>query len=370
MSIVALAFAVLGLTGSKSDVGIVLAAQQFPKALFLLLGGVWADRLARHRVMVVTSLVSGVAQSATAGLLLFHHAQVWSLVLLAACNGSALAFFTPAAQGAVPDTVPEDLLQPANATLRLFQNGTNIAGTALAGILVAAAGPGYAILVDGLSFFVSAVAIGAMRTIEGVRDQATTVFAELREGWREFRSRTWLWAIVVQFSLVNAVQSGSMNVLGPVIAKSRLGGPAAWGAILAAQTAGFVLTGFVMLRLRVRRLLFLGTICVFPMSLPLLALAKPLSAFEIGIAAFAAGAALEVFAVAWYTVLQREVPRRLLSRVSAWDEFGSIVVIPFGLIAAGPVSNAIGTRATLLGSATIIVAATALVLLLRDVRRF
>jgi hypothetical protein len=124
-----------------------------------------------------------------------------------------------------------------------------------------------------------------------------------------------------------------------------------------------------MLRLRARRLLFVGTLCVFPMALPLLALAKPLDAVAIGACAFAGGFALEVFGVAWYTVLQRETPRHLLSRVSAWDDFGSIVFIPLGLAAAGPVSDAIGGRATLLGSAGIIVVTTALVLLVRDVRR-
>jgi hypothetical protein len=197
----------------------------------------------------------------------------------------------------------------------------------------------------------------------------TNVLAELREGWDAFRSRTWLWTIVVQFSFVNAVQSGSLNVLGPAIAKARLGGPAVWGAILTAQAIGYVVTGFLMLRLRIRRLLFFGTLCVFPMALPLIALARPLPAVAIGACAFLGGASLEVFGVAWYTVLQRETPRHLLSRVSAWDDFGSIIFVPLGLAVAGPVSDTIGARATLLGSAAIIVVTTALVLLVRDVRR-
>jgi MFS family permease len=370
MSNIAVAFAILDLTGSKSDVGYVLASQQLPKAVFLLLGGVWADRLPRHRVMVTTSAISGAAQCASAALLLSHDAGVAVLAALAAVNGSASAFFTPASRAALPATVPEALLQPANAMLRLAQNSTMIIGTAAAGALVAAAGPGYAILVDGLTYFGGSAFIGAMRPRAGdVPAARTNVLAELREGWDAFRSRTWLWTIVVQFSFVNAVQSGSMNVLGPAIAKARLGGPAVWGAILAAQAIGYVVTGFLMIRLRVRRLLFFGTVCVFPMALPLLALVRPLSALAIGACAFLGGAALEVFGVAWYTVLQRETPRHLLSRVSAWDDFGSIVFVPLGLAVAGPVSEAIGVRATLLGSAAIIVVTTALVLLVRDVRR-
>jgi MFS family permease len=369
MAIVATAFAILDLTGSKADVGYVLAAQQGPKAVFVLLGGVWADRLPRHRLMVLTNIVSGTAQCGFAALLLTHQAQIWMLAALAAVNGTAAAFFSPAAQGTVPTTVPEAMLQPANAMLRLFQNATNIFGTAAAGVLVAAAGPGYAILVDGASFFVSSGFIGAMRPLRDPGAVRTSVLGELREGWDAFRSRTWLWAIVIQFSFVNAVQSGSMNVLGPAIAKAKLGGAAAWGGILTAQAVGFVACGFLMLRLKVRRLLFVGTLCVFPMALPLLALAKPLPAVAIGACAFVGGASLEVFGVAWYTVLQREVPRRLLSRVSAWDEFGSVIFIPLGLAAAGPVSNAVGARATLVGAAIVIVAATALVFSARDVRR-
>jgi MFS family permease len=370
MALVATAFAILDLTGSKSDVGYVLAAQQGPRAVFLLLGGVWADRLPRQRVMVLTNMISGTSQCVSASLLLTHHAQIWMLAALAACNGTSAAFFTPAAQGSIPATVPEHLLQAANAMFRLFQNGTTIFATAAAGILVASAGPGYAILTDGLTFFAGSVFLASMRPLTVKREPRSSVLRELGEGWEAFRSRTWLWAIVIQFSFVNAVQSGSMNVLGPAIAKARLGGAAVWGAVLTAQAVGFVACGFLMLRLKVKRLLFVGTLCVFPMALPLLALAPPLPAVAIGACAFAGGASLEVFGVAWYTVLQREIPGRLLSRVSAWDEFGSVIFIPIALGVAGPVSNAIGARATLVGSATVIVAATALVLLAADVRRF
>jgi MFS family permease len=370
MSNVAIAFAILDLTGSKADVGYVLASQQIPKAAFLLLGGVWADRLPRHQLMVATSAISGTTQCAAAALLLSGHANVYSLAALAATNGSAAAFFTPASRAVVPATVSGLMLQPANALLRLAQNSTLIFGTAAGGGLVAAAGPGYAILIDGLTFFAGAGLIGAMRPRDGdAPTPRTNVLRELREGWDAFRSRTWLWTIVVQFAFVNAVWAGSLNVLGPVIANARLGGAAVWGAILAAQAIGFVLTGLLMLRVRVQRLLFLGTVCVFPIALPLFALAKPLPAVAIGACAFAGGASLEVFGVAWYTVLQRETPRHLLSRLSAWDDFGSLVFVPLGLAAAGPVANLIGTRATLLGSGAIIVASTALVLFVRDVRR-
>ena len=219
MAPVAIAFAVLELTGSKADLGFVLAARQIPQIFFLLVGGVWADRLPRHRVMVVTSCVSGASQATLAVLLLTGEAHIWHLLILALVNGSSTAFFFPASAGIVPQTVPQELLQQANALLRLGINATLIAGAALGGLLVAATSPGWAILVDACSFLVGAVFIGLMRLPAGLRVQGSTVLAELHDGWREFRSRTWLCAIVAQFAIVNAAVTGAMDVLGPVVSK-------------------------------------------------------------------------------------------------------------------------------------------------------
>jgi MFS family permease len=368
MAPVALAFAVLDLTGSKSDLGLVLAARQLPQIVLLLFGGVWADRLPRHRIMVWSNLVSGASQATVAALLLTHHASIGILAAFAAINGSSSAFFFPASTGIVPQTVPDPLLQQANATLRLALNATNIGGAALGGVIVAAAGPGYAIAIDAASYALAALALQAMRVRPPERTGATSMLHELHAGWRDFWSRPWLWAIVIQFGLVNAAYTGALLVLGPAVAKSHLGGPAAWAAVLVAMQVGLICSGLVLLRWRPQRILRTATLAVFGFALPLVALARPEALVVVLAAAFAAGVCSEIFGVLWDTTYQQEIPRNMLSRLSAYDALGSWVLMPVGFAVAGPVSSVVGTRATFLGSAALIVVATALTFLSRDVR--
>ena len=368
MAPVALAFAVLDLTGSTADLGIVLASRSVATIVLVLFGGVWADRLPRHRVMVLSNVGSGVSQAAVAALLLTGQAQVWHLAVFGAVNGATSAFFFPASTGIVPQTVPAGLLQQANATLRLALNATNIGGAALGGLLVAATSPGWAIAADASSYGVAALALARMRVRAAERTGATTVFEELRGGWHDFRSRTWLWAIVLQFGVVNAVFVGALNVLGPDVAKRHLGGAAAWGIVLTATSVGLVCSGLLLLRWRPRRLLRTASLAVFGMALPLLALARPETLAVVVVAAFAAGFLTEIFGVLWDTTYQQEIPPDRISRVTAYDALGSWVLIPIGFAVVGPVAAAVGNRATLLGSASLVVAATALVFLSRDVR--
>ena len=368
MAPVALAFAALDLTGSNTDLGIVLAARQLPVILFLLIGGVISDRLPRHRVMVLSNLVSGASQACVAALILTGHAQIWELAALAAVNGMSSAFFFPASSGIVPQTVPLGLLQQANATLRLGLNGTSIIGAAIGGILVAAIGPGWAIAVDAASYGIAAAALAAMHLPPNLRIEGSTILHELRVGWRDFWARTWLWAIVLQFGVVNAFQNGAVMVLGPGVAKAHLGGPAAWGAILTATSAGLVSSGFLMLRWRPRRILLVATLAVFPFALPLLALAIPAPLPVVIVAAFAAGFSIEIFGVLWDTSMQQEVPQEKLSRLYAYDALGSLALTPLALAVLGPIAGAIGSRATFVACAILVVGATVPVLFSRDVR--
>jgi MFS family permease len=365
---IGLAFAVLDLTGSKADLGYVLAARSLPQVVFLLLGGVWADRLPRHVVMVESSLASGASQLAVGALLLSGSARIWELAALAAVNGTSSAFFYPASSGVVPQTVPDGILQQANALLRLGLNATTIVGASIGGLLVAATSPGVAIVADGVTFLLGAVFVGLMHLPPGARVPGSTILHELRVGWGEFRSRTWLWAIVAQFSIVNAAAGGSTNVLGPAVSKAHFGGAAWWGAALTAQALGLVLCGTMMLRYRPRRLLLVATLAIFPMALFPLSLAWAGAAIVVVACAFLAGFFVEIFGVLWSTAMQQQIPRDRLSRVSAYDALGSFVFVPIGLAAAGPIAEAAGTRTTLVGAAVLIVVPTALVLLSRDVR--
>ncbi|HVV57696.1 MAG TPA: MFS transporter [Gaiellaceae bacterium] len=365
---IGLAFAVLDLTGSKADLGYVLAARALPQVIFLLFGGVLSDRLPRHHVMVASSIVSGASQLAAGALVLAGGARIWELAALAAVNGTSSAFFFPASTGVLPQVVPLDSLQQANALLRLGINATTIVGASIGGLLVAATSPGVAILVDGVTFALGAVFIGLMHLPPGERVPGSTMLHELRVGWREFSSRTWLWAIVVQFSVVNAAESGAVNVLGPAVSKAHFGGAAWWGAALTAQSLGLVLCGTMMLRYRPRRILLVATLAIFPMALFPLSLARPVAAPLVVLAGFLAGFFVEIFGVLWDTAMQQEIPHDRLSRVSAYDAVGSYVFTPLGLAVVGPVAQAFGTRGTLLGAAALVALPTALVLLSRDVR--
>ena len=365
---VALAFAVLDLTGSKTDLGLILAAREIPLIVFLLVGGIWADRLPRNRVMVGANIVSGLAQAVTATLLITGNAEVWHLAALAAVNGAASAFFFPASAGIVPQTVPVSLLQQANALLQLAMNTAMIGGAAIAGFLVAGFGPGWAIAVDAGTFLLAASLIALMRLPAVVREHAPNFLHELAVGWREFRSRAWLWSIVLQFSFLLMTVMGAFLVLGPVVADEELGGPKAWGAILTGWSAGLVLGGLVGLRYRPRRMLLAATLGILALPLPLIALGFPLSVPAIAAAAFVAGVGNEIFGLLWHTTMQQEIPADKLSRVYSYDALGSIGLVPIGYALAGPAAEAFGVRATLWGAAAIGIGVTLAVLLVRDVR--
>lgn len=366
---VALAFAVLDLTGSKTDLGLILACREIPLVVFLLVGGIFADRIPRNKVMMSANVVSGFAQAATAALLITGNAEVWHLAALASVNGGASAFFFPASAGVVPQTVPSPLLQQANALLQLAMNSAMIGGAAIAGFLVAGVGPGWAIAVDAGTYLLAAGFIALMRLPAVARERAANMLHELSEGWHEFRSRTWLWVIVLQFSLLLMVTMGAFSVLGPVVADGELGGAKAWGAILTAWTAGLVTGGLIGLRFRPRRMLVAATVGILAIPTPLIALGFPLSVPAIAAVAFVAGIGNEVFGLLWNTTMQQEIPTDKLSRVYSYDALGSIGLVPLGYALAGPAADAFGVRATLWGAAAIGIAVTLVVLAVPSVRR-
>lgn len=364
---VALAFAVLEI-GDASDLGLVLAAATIPQILFILIGGVFADRLPRHTVMVWSDLVSGAAQAALAALILLEVVELWHFVALQVVRGTASAFFFPASIAIVRDVVTGGRIQPANALLSLTRNGTMILGAAAAGGVVAFVGTGWALAFDALTYAVGAAFLAALKLPRDARVAARNLLAELREGWSEFRGRTWLWVIVVEFAFLNATSAGAYHVLGPVVAKEELGGAAAWGLIGAATGVGLFAGAIFLTRWRPARPLVaasLGIALVVPLYW-LLAEAAPLALLLA--AAVLYGIGHDVFGILWNTALHEHVPREVLSRVSSYDALGSIVFMPVGYAVAGPVAAAIGVSETLWLSGALFLAATAAVLLVADVR--
>jgi MFS family permease len=366
---VALAFAVLDdLDSSASALGLVLAAIWVPQVFFILVGGIWADRLRRNLVMVSTDLVMFAAQATVALLLITGNAQLWQLVALQLVRGTANAFFFPASSGLVPHVVSPGRLQQANALLRLAHSSTAVVGAGLAGLVVAAVGSGPALAFDAATFLVSAALLLRIRVPAAAAAASRSFLRELREGWHEFSSRSWLWSIVVQFMFINAFTSGTFFVLGPVVAQQELGGASAWGAILAAEAAGMVLGGLLVLRAKPTRILLVASFGIL-LSAPvciLLAIPAPLPA--IAGAGLLAGLGAEVFGVLWDTAMQQQIPHDRLSRVYSYDALGSFVCIPIGLSVAGPLADLLGVRTALFLAAGVVVAATAAVLTVDEVR--
>lgn len=366
---VALAFAVLEVSGSAAALGIVLAARTLPQVGFLLVGGVVADRLPRHRVMVVAGVASGVTQAVAAGLLLGHVATVPLLAVVELLNGVAFSFSSPALAGLVPQLLPAPLLQSGNAALALVRSSIAVVGAAVGGIVVAVTSPGVALAFDAATFLVGAALLARIRLPAGARLAVGSAFADLREGWRAFRSRQWLWVVVAQFSVVNACLSGVVFVLGPVVADRYLAGARSWGFVLAADAAGAVLGGLVALRWRPRRLLLVATLAVFGETPFLLAIGAHPGTVALVAAALLGGVCIEQFGILWDTALQQHVPGDLLSRVSSYDSLGSFVAIPVGQAVAGPVAAAIGVAETAYAAAALVTLVTALTLLAPGVRR-
>ncbi|MEV6521017.1 MFS transporter [Longispora sp. NPDC051575] len=365
---VALAFAVLDLTGSVTDLGLVVGARSVANVVFLLFGGVLADRLPRSLILIGSSTLSAISQGAIAALFLTGHATIPILVALAAVNGTVSAFTYPASAAILPQTVPAGERQAANAFSRLVTNGAMIVGAPVGGLLIAATSPGWGLAVDAASFLLSGVLFALLRVPSVARSgMGDSVLRELLSGWREFSSRTWLWAVVLGFMFLNAAEVAAQSVLGPGIAKETIGA-GGWGTVLGIQTAGMVLGALVSMRLRVRRLLRLGVVAVGALCLLPLALAFAPTLPALAVAGFVAGVCVEQFSVAWETSMQQEVPPEMLARVYSYDMLGSFVAIPIGQMAAGPISQAIGVKPTLVGCAAVILLATGGMLAVRKVR--
>jgi MFS family permease len=374
---IALAFAVLDITGSASDLGLVVGARTLLNVIFLLFGGVLADRLPKHLLMVGSNVVAGVSQATAATLVLTHTANIPLLIGLAGVNGIAAALSMPASSALLPRTVPEESRQQANALSRISLNSAQIFGAPIAGVVVAAAGPGWGIAVDASSFLLAALCFARVRVPEAplrVPEAAVTgpverpsIFADLRTGWSEFRSREWLWVVVVGFCVWNAAYSGGIAVLGPVIAKSNFGSQG-WGFVLGAQTAGMIVGGLIALRLRLRRLLYFGVAACFGMVLPLAMLGAYPHVLVLVPCAFLGGLLLEQFGVAWETTMQEHVPADKLARVYSYDMLGSFLAMPIGEVAVGPIAAVTSVEATVLGAAALMFLAVVGMLTSRDVR--
>jgi MFS family permease len=367
-SLVGVSFAVLDAGGSAADLSYVLAAQIAPSLVFTLIGGVVADRIAPQRVIAAANLLIAAGEGTFGVLVLTGRPPLWQMIVLETLTGTGMAVFYPASQALLPVVAPGELLQQGSAMSRLAMNAAQMTGSAIAGVVVAAIGPGWALAFCAIGVAGTVPALLSIRA--GARDRlpGAGLLADIREGWTEFRSHTWLWVIVGQYCIIMMAWYGAFQVLGPVVAKAHLGGPAAWGAITASESVGLVAGGlFALGRAPRRPMLFVAAIGAAIALAPLsLAMLWPLPL--ICLASFGVGALTEIMMVQWTVAMARNIPPERLARVSAYDALGSMMAMPLGALAAGPVAAMIGVRQAQYAAAAAIIAVTAVALIPRGVR--
>lgn len=378
ISSVALSFAVLAVTkspehphGDAAAVSFVLAAQLTPMLVFSLVGGVLADRFRPQRVMMAANLSAAGGEGLAALLLFTHAANTWNLMFAAVLMGTGGALFYPSSQSLIPRLVPEDRMQAASSLSRLAQSSMLMIGAALGGVVVSGFGPGWAMGLDAALLLIGTTPLLriTVTALERSAERAPSMLHELREGWVEVRSRTWLWAVIACYAAVLAGWFGGFMVLGPEVAKARLGGAGAWATIISCDGLGILLGGIAGLVYQVKRPMFVGTILTFAFALPpiVMGLGGPL--WAISAVSVLAGFSGEYFMILWMVALTRHIPQDKLARVYSYDALGSLSASPLGDLIAGPASNAVGSKAVQLGAGAVIIGATGLTFMSRQVRQ-
>lgn len=365
---VALAFAVIDLGGRATELGLVVGAYALAEVLSVLLGGVLGDRMPRVMLMSVSNAAAALTQVAVAASIIGGWGSIEMLMLIGILHGSVAALGGPASRAITPQTVPAAALPRAVALRRLGQNLAQILGFGVAGVLVVAVGPGWALAVDGATFVVAAACFSRIRVVPIDTGERTGMLTELRLGTREVLARTWLWVLILQALIYHLFYGGAQGVLGPLVVEDALG-RSAWGWSLSAMMLGFAVGGLVTLRWRPRRLLavgvgFLSLTALFPAAM---AYADSLALLLAG--AFLHGFGLEIFSVAWELAIQQNISPAKLSRVYSLDLVGSFVARPLGLALTGPVAEHVGYTTWLAVIATILATLTLGALGIPSIRR-
>jgi MFS family permease len=356
MASLALVFAVLDSGGDAADLGYVLAAGIVPEVVFMIGGGVIADRFGRRQVMLAADLLRTTSQALLAVLVFAAHPPIAVFAVLAGIVGVGNAFFVPAFNGLLVEIAPTHELGDANALFGMAQSATTVVGPALAGVLVALAGPATVLALDAASYAISALALAGLELPKLSRASRSSIVHDLAEGWAEFTSRTWLWVTTVQFALFNLLAWGPFLVLGPVLAKAYLGGAGAWGVVLGLYGAGSVVGGLVALGRRPQRPLLIATISTFGYAAPLALLAFGAPLLEVAAGALIAGLGSAGFNIYWDASIQQQVPAAAQARVYAFGLVGAYSAGPIAFAAAGPVATLVGAHLVLgVGAAWIVI---------------
>lgn len=350
MGAVALTFAVLEITDSASALGIVLAAHSIPMLVFLLVGGVVADRFGPIRVIQTCNAAAAVSNIAIGALLLSDTATLPLVAALTAINGVAAATAMPALGAMLPRLIPTPHLQQANVLASMLRSSTTILGPTLGGLLVVGVGPGWAIALNGVTFAAAAALLLGVRLAHTPRAGATSAWHDLREGWDYVRSTEWLWVVILAFCGICALHQGGFLTLGPVIAKATSIGVGGWGLILSSEAIGLIITSVALLRIRLERPLLWGMLGTALWGAPMIVLGIHPDLVTMIVAGCVAGMGIEIFGLAWNLALQEHVPPAMLPRAISYDALGSFAAIPLGQLGAGPLASALGTGPVVTGA--------------------
>ena len=352
--VVAIALYVTQTTGSATGLGLILASQALPLVALLLFGGVWADRLPRHRIMVVTDLTRAALHTLLAVLIFAGAVPVWQLCVIEAMFGAAMAFFQPAYTGLIPQTVPEHLIQDARALTQSMENVAFLVGPALATALVLGLGAGEAFAFDAATFLLSAVLLRRVRPRpRGESAPAAPVWRELKAGFAEVRSRAWVWVTIVVFAGALLCVFVPWYALAPIVARTAYGSAGVFGLLESVAGAGAVCGAIAGARWRPARPLKMGLLLVSSWPLLGLLFAARAPLMLVTVMALGTGFGIALLMIWWETALAEHIPPHALSRVSACDWMGSLALVPLGYLIVGPVSDALGVR-TVLGFGAVI----------------
>lgn len=367
MTPVALAFGILDKTDNVGALGLVLAANTVPMVAFVMLGGVFADRLPRKVVLLVSQGAAAATQALTAAWFFSDSRSVALVSMLAAANGLSIAFSGPALRGILAELVHSTALEKANAARSFSRNSFRLLGPTVAGILVASSGAGWALAVDSACLTVAAI-LFAFLPMEGAMKTQASILADLREGVSAYFSHDWLWAVTISFFAANCIYAAVWLVMGPVVAERDFGA-ASWGAILGTLAAGQMAAGLIVYAWRPRRPLVTVQLGSLAFVVAFLMLGFGFNPVLIGIAAFFAGVGMAASTIIWESHLQREISPSMLSRVASIDMLGSFSSVPLGQLIAPFMILSLGIETSIYVASVVYVLAIVSPLMLKQVRK-
>jgi MFS family permease len=369
MSPIALAYGVLSIPGATGrDLSLVMSARYFPLVAFMLFGGVIGDRFQRNRIVGGTDVLGSFITGVSALSLIGGFAHIWLFVAVGAVFGFLNALWWPAMSGVLPAIVPKEKLQDGNAIIGLVSNIGYIFGTLMAGVIVSTVNPGWGLLVDSLSFFIAGLILWNLSIANKEKIESPGMIHDLKAGWKEFASRSWVVTMVIAFAIINMCFDSLLTVLGALNFQDFADGPKRWSLNLAGMTAGMMIGGVIVLKRKFARPLFVAMILIVLSTVWDFSLALDLPLIVTVIAAIFSGITVEFFVATWATSLQTHIPEKSFSRVNAYDAMGSYGIAPIGIVIAGPLAMHFGVNTILFATGTLTLISSGAALLVRSVR--